>query len=181
MNKAFDHFSFQETLHTVLAAAYKVFCHIIFDWAVHGLVVAAVLIVASLVLGWRGHRLAAPFMAVARRLAIFCAIVAAPGVWTLATSGALPPVGVYNVNSIGFLCFWSLICAHAIGEETNYQLVVKSDAAPSDDADYADYAEDEFVEEGSGTDNQTDASEDIKGASESITENAAGKSLATHF
>jgi len=127
MEKAYDHFSFKDTLHTVMDAAYSVFCHIIFDWAVHGLAVAVVLIIVSVVLGSRGHRLAKPFMAIGRRLAIFSAIVAAPGLFTLTATGALPPVGVYNINSIGYICFWSLICAHALGEESNYQLVVKAD------------------------------------------------------
>jgi hypothetical protein len=127
MDKAYEHFSFKDTLHTVLDAAYSVFCHIIFDWAAHGLVVAGILVLVSLVLASRQHRLAKPFMAIGRRLAVFSAIVAAPGLVTLATSGKLPLVGVYNINSIGYLCFWSLICAHALGEESNYQLVVKPD------------------------------------------------------
>ncbi|MBU6453210.1 MAG: hypothetical protein KGS72_15610 [Cyanobacteria bacterium REEB67] len=132
MEKGLTHFSFKETLHTVLDAAYSVFCHIIFDWAVHGLLVAAVLVIASLILASRHHRLSRPFMAIARRLAIFSAIVAAPGLFTLATTGALPAVGVYNINSIGYICFWSLICAHALGEETNYQLVVKAEENPEE-------------------------------------------------
>jgi len=127
MEKAYDHFSLKDTMHSVLDAAYSVFCHIIFDWAAHGLAVAIVLIIVSLVLASRKHRLAKPFMAIGRRLAIFSAIVAAPGLYVLLTSGKLPPVGVYNVNSIGFFCFWSLICAHALGEESNYQLVVKAE------------------------------------------------------
>jgi heme A synthase len=127
MDPAQEHFSLKETLHTVMDAAYSVFCHIIFDWAAHGLIVAAILVVVSLVLAKRQHKLAKPFMAIGRRLAIFSAIVAAPGLFTLVTTGKLPDVGVYNINSIGYLCFWSLICAHALGEESNYQLVVKPD------------------------------------------------------
>jgi len=114
-------------MHTVWDAACSVFCHIIFDWAAHGLVVAVVLIVVSVFLASRQHKLAGPFMAVGRRLAIFSAIIAAPGLVTLIATGKLPVVGVYNVNSIGYFCFWSLICAHALGEESNYQLVVKAD------------------------------------------------------
>jgi heme A synthase len=127
MDKAYEHFSLKDTMHTVMDAAYSVFCHIIFDWAAHGLIVAVILIIISFVLASRQHRLAKPFMAIGRRLAIFSAIVAAPGLFTLVTSGKLPAVGVYNINSIGYLCFWSLICAHALGEESNYQLVVKPD------------------------------------------------------
>jgi heme A synthase len=137
MDKAYEHFSFKDTLHTVLDAAYSVFCHIIFDWAVHGLIVAAILVVVSLVLASRNHRLAKPFMAIGRRLAIFSAIVAAPGLFTLVTTGHLPLVGVYNINSIGYLCFWSLICAHALGEESNYQLVVKPDQQQAELAENA--------------------------------------------
>ncbi|MFA6211868.1 MAG: hypothetical protein WCT03_19440 [Candidatus Obscuribacterales bacterium] len=133
MEKSFDNFSYAETVHTVQEAVVSIFCRIIFDWAVHGLAVALFLSVFGLVLVARKNRLSKPFFGVAKKLGIFCAIVAAPGLITLATSGSLPPVGVYNVNSLGFLCLWSLICAHMLGEETNYQWFVKSapiEAAP---------------------------------------------------
>jgi hypothetical protein len=125
MEKAFDNFSFKETLHTVQEAAVSIFCRIIFDWAVHGLAVALVLVLVGLVLLTRKNRLATPFMSVGKKLSIFCGIVAAPGLITLATTGSLPPVGVYNVNSLGFLSLWALICSHMLGEETNYQWFVK--------------------------------------------------------
>ncbi|CAN5618171.1 hypothetical protein BH11CYA1_BH11CYA1_18550 [soil metagenome] len=125
MEKAFDNFSYSETVKTVQEAVVNIFCRIIFDWAVHGLVVALVLLIVGLVLLSRKNRLSKPFFGVAKKLGIFCSIVAAPGLITLATSGSLPPVGVYNVNSLGFLCLWSLICAHMLGEETNYQWFVK--------------------------------------------------------
>jgi len=130
MDRVHEHFSLKDTMHTVWDAAYSVFCHIIFDWAAHGLIVAAILVIVSLVLASRQHRLAKPFMAVGRKLAIFSAIFAFPGLFTLLTTGKLPAVGVYNINSIGYLCFWSLFCAHAIGEESNYQLVVKAEEEP---------------------------------------------------
>jgi hypothetical protein len=126
MERFHEHFSLKDTLHTVWDAASSVFCHIIFDWAAHGLLVAAFLVLVSFVLASRQHRLAKPFLAVGRKLAIFSAIFAFPGLLTLVMTGKLPPVGVYNINSIGYLCFWSLFCAHAIGEESNYQLVVKA-------------------------------------------------------
>jgi len=100
---------------------------------VHGLFVAAVFFICGGILLMRKNRLSRPFFAVGKKLGIFCAVVAAPGLITLATSGSLPPVGVYNVNSLGFLCLWSLICAHMLGEETNYQWFVKSEAKEEPD------------------------------------------------
>ncbi len=128
MEKAFDNFSFKETAHTVQEAMVNIFCRIIFDWAVHGLAVAAFFFLFGTILLMRKNRLSKPFFAVGKKLGIFCAIVAAPGLITLATTGSLPPVGVYNVSSLGFLCLWSLICAHMLGEETNYQWFVKQKA-----------------------------------------------------
>lgn len=129
MEKAFDDFSFADTVHKVQEAAVNIFCRIIFDWAAHGLAVAAILLIAGFILLQRKHRLAGPFMAVGRKLAIFCAIVAAPGLITLATTGSLPPVGVYTGSTLAFLSLWSLTCAHMLGEETNYQWVVKKESA----------------------------------------------------
>lgn len=126
MERLSDNFSYSETVHAVQEAAVNIFCRIIFDWAVHGLAVALFLLVFGLILLARKNKLSKPFFGIAKKLGIFCAIVAAPGLITLATTGSLPPVGVYNVNSLGFLCLWSLICAHALGEETNYQWFVKS-------------------------------------------------------
>lgn len=127
MEKAFDNFSFAETVHNVQEAAVNIFCRIIFDWAAHGLAVALVLAISGLILLQRKHRLAKPFLAVSRKLGVFCAIVAVPGAITLVTTGTLPPVGVYNGGSLAFLALWSLICAHMLGEETNYQWTVKKE------------------------------------------------------
>lgn len=129
MEKAFDNFSYAETVHQVQEAAVSIFCRIIFDWAAHGLAVAAILLVTGFILGARKHKLSGPFLAVGRKLAIFCAIVAAPGLITLATTGSLPPVGVYSGSTLAFLSLWSLTCAHMLGEETNYQWVVKKEKA----------------------------------------------------
>ncbi len=126
MERLSDNFSYAETVHTIQEAAVNIFCRIIFDWAVHGLAVALLLLTFGLILLVRKNRLSKPFFAIAKKLGIFCSIVAAPGLITLVTTGSLPPVGVYNVNSLGFLCLWSLICAHMLGEETNYQWFVKS-------------------------------------------------------
>ncbi len=125
MEKAYGDFSVSETMQHVTAAAYGVFCHIIFDGAVHGLVVALILLTTGALLSTRKHRLAAPFLIVGKKLLIFCLIVASPGLYTFLTTHALPPVGNYNINSIGYFSLWSLICAHGLGEEINYQWTVK--------------------------------------------------------
>lgn len=125
MEKAFDNFSFSEVVAQVQSAAISIICHIIFDLAVHGLAVALVLLIAGLVMGSMRHRLSKPFLVVARKLGTVCGIASLPGLITLCVSHTLPPVGVYNINSLGFLSLWSLISAHMIGEETNYQFTVK--------------------------------------------------------
>jgi len=137
MEKAYGDFSVSETMQHVSAAAYGVFCHIIFDGAVHGLVVALILLTTGAILSTRKHRLAAPFLTVGKKLLIFCLIVASPGLYTFLTTHALPPVGNYNINSIGYFSLWSLICAHGLGEEINYQWTVKpliSQSEPSAEA-----------------------------------------------
>ncbi|MBK7837473.1 MAG: hypothetical protein IPJ49_07280 [Candidatus Obscuribacter sp.] len=65
---------------------------------------------------------------------IFCLIVASPGLYTFLTTHALPPVGNYNINSIGYFSLWSLICAHGLGEEINYQWTVKPPAEQTENA-----------------------------------------------
>lgn len=132
MEKAYGDFSVSETMQHVSAAAYGVFCHIIFDGAVHGLVVALILLTTGAILSTRKHRLAAPFLTVGKKLLIFCLIVASPGLYTFLTTHALPPVGNYNINSIGYFSLWSLICAHGLGEEINYQWTVKPLISPSE-------------------------------------------------
>ncbi|MDQ5967257.1 MAG: hypothetical protein QG625_3413 [Cyanobacteriota bacterium erpe_2018_sw_39hr_WHONDRS-SW48-000098_B_bin.30] len=134
MEKAYGDFSVSETMQHVSAAAYGVFCHIIFDGAVHGLVVALILLVTGALLAARKHRLAAPFLIVGKKLLIFCLIVASPGLYTFLTTHALPPVGNYNINSIGYFSLWSLICAHGLGEEINYQWTVKPAAEQTENA-----------------------------------------------
>ncbi len=134
MEKAYGDFSVSETMQHVTAAAYGVFCHIIFDGAVHGLVVALILLTTGAILSTRKHRLAAPFLIVGKKLLIFCLIVASPGLYTFLTTHALPPVGNYNINSIGYFSLWSLICAHGLGEEINYQWTVKAAAEQAENA-----------------------------------------------
>ncbi len=125
MEKAYGDFSVTQTMQHVAAAAYGVFCHIIFDGAVHGLVVAVLLLTTGAILAGRKHKLSAPFLIVGKKLLIFCLVIASPGLYTFLTTHALPPVGNYNFNSIGYFSLWSLICAHGLGEEINYQWTVK--------------------------------------------------------
>lgn len=126
MEKAFDNFSLKDTMHSIFEAAYGVSCHILFDGACHGLIVALILLAAGFLLAKSKHRLSSPFLAVGRKLGICCTIVAIPGAITLLTKGGLPPCGYYNINSIGYFSLWSLICAHMVGEEINYQWTVKN-------------------------------------------------------
>ncbi|MBI5176266.1 MAG: hypothetical protein SFV17_26765 [Candidatus Obscuribacter sp.] len=128
MENGVDKFNLSEVLQQVGNAAYSVSCHIIFDLAVHGLAIALFMLTIGLILASMRHRLSGPFLVVGRKLGLVCSIGAVPGVVTLLSSHSLPPVGVYNINSLGYICLWSLITAHMLGEETNYQWTVKKDS-----------------------------------------------------
>ena len=112
-------------LHQTVAAAGQAFqavvCHIFFDAGLHGLAMALVLGLVGVVLYKRKHRLGLPFMAVCRRLSIFCGVLIVPGLITLISAGHLPSTGVLSINSLGLVVFWSLICVHLSAEEMNYQ------------------------------------------------------------
>jgi hypothetical protein len=60
-------------------------------------------------------------MSVGKRLSIFCALLMLPGIFSLIFAGGLPSTGVFSINSLGFIVFWSLICVHLSAEEMNYQ------------------------------------------------------------
>ena len=128
MENGVDKFNLSEVLQQVGNAAYSISCHIIFDLAVHGLAIALLMVTIGLILASMKHRLSGPFLVVGRKLGLVCSIGAVPGVVTLLSSHSLPPVGVYNINSLGYICLWSLITAHMLGEETNYQWTVKKDS-----------------------------------------------------
>ncbi len=127
MENGVDKFNLSEVLQQVGNAAYSISCHIIFDLAVHGLAIALFMLTIGLILASMRHRLSGPFLVVGRKLGLVCSIGAVPGVVTLVSSHSLPPVGVYNINSLGYICLWSLITAHMLGEETNYQWTVKKE------------------------------------------------------
>lgn len=125
MDKSVDSFNFKEVLQQVWDAVYGIACHIVFDGAVHGLAIALILVVAGVYLTGKKHKIARPFINGGSKLAILCSVFALPGLVVLLTSGKLPPVGVYTMNSLGYIAFWSLFSAHLVGEELNFQCTVK--------------------------------------------------------
>lgn len=120
-------FNLHATVVAVQQALFAVTCHMLFDFAMHGLVLALALGVTGFFLNMKGNRYGKPLMNVCRRLSIFCAVLSSPGWLTLAIQHHLPPTGVYNVNSIGFIIFWSMVCVHGVAEEMNYWFWVKKD------------------------------------------------------
>jgi len=121
-----DSFNLHQTIIAVQQAIFAVICHMLFDAALHGLVMALTLGLIGFILNKRQNRFGKPLMNVCRRLSLFCLLLAAPGALTLLLQGHLPPAGLYNVNSIGFVIFWSLICLHLSAEEMNYCFWIKS-------------------------------------------------------
>jgi len=114
-------FSFQHTVDSVMKALGAIFCHVVFDAGLHGLFMALIVGAIGYACHLRGAKQGKPLMNVCRKLSLFCLALMIPGFISLLTTHALPPVGVYNVHSIGFICFWSLICLHISAEEMNYQ------------------------------------------------------------
>jgi len=114
-------FNLDQTLISFGQALRAVVCHVWFDAALHGLLMALLLGLAGFVLYKRRTRFGKPLMAVCRRLSLFCLVLMLPGGLALATSGQLPPTGVFHISSLGFLAFWSLICLHLSAEEMNFQ------------------------------------------------------------
>jgi hypothetical protein len=121
-----ESFNLHQTVLAVQQAVIGVVCHMIFDAAIHGLAMALILGGIGLTLKLRQNRFGQPLINVCRRLSFVCLLLASPGALTLIFQGHLPPSGVYNVNSIGFIIFWSLICLHFSAEEMNYCFFIKS-------------------------------------------------------
>ncbi len=125
-------FNLHRTVVAVQQALFAVVCHMVFDAAMHGLVMALALGIIGFGLNIRKNRFGKPLMDVCRRLSLFCLLLASPGAVTWTLQGHLPPTGVYNVNSIGFVIFWSLICLHLSAEEMNYCFFIKRDTAATE-------------------------------------------------
>ncbi|PWT95324.1 MAG: hypothetical protein C5B53_11565 [Candidatus Melainabacteria bacterium] len=113
-------FDLSATLAAIGQAVMAVICHMVFMFAVHGLFMAALLALAGAFFLVKQHHFGPPLLRVARRLAIVCAVLALPGVLCIVFWGGLPSAGVFNVNSLGFICAWSLICLHFSAEEINH-------------------------------------------------------------
>ncbi len=114
-------FNLAEGIASVRQALLAIVCHTGFEAAVYGLAMAAILLSAGLAFRQRQLRFGPPLVAVARKVAIFCIILAVPGGICLAVSGCLPPTGNLEVTGLAFVAFWSLVCLHLSAEEMNFQ------------------------------------------------------------
>lgn len=121
MDRISEGFNLHETIQAIGQAFQAVICHVFFDAALHGLAIAAIFAVLGVILLKGRPKIGKPFIAVSKRLAIFCAVLIVPGLISLAVQGHLPSTGVFAINSLGFIIFWSLICVHLSAEEMNFQ------------------------------------------------------------
>jgi len=116
-----DNFDLQATMSGAGQALGAIVCHIGFEAALHGLAFALVLGLAGLILARRGQKFGRPLMAVCGKLSLFCLVLMSPGVIALLVSGGLPSTGTFEITSLGFIVFWSLISLHLSAEEMNFQ------------------------------------------------------------
>lgn len=114
-------FNLSKTIASIEQAIYAVVGNIIFAAALHGLTMAIVVLSVGSIFFARKQRFGKPLMAVGTRVALICLVLMAPGTIALITSGHLPPAGVFNVSSLGFIVFWSLVLLHLSAEEMNHQ------------------------------------------------------------
>jgi hypothetical protein len=121
-----DSFNLHQTIVAIQQAMLGVICHMVFDFAVHGLAMALTVGAIGFVLNARKNRFGKPLINVCRKLSIFTLLLASPGAIAFFILGHLPATGVYNVNSIGFIIFWSLLCLHLSAEEMNYCFFIKA-------------------------------------------------------
>lgn len=116
-----DKFNLDATLSAIAQACTALFCHALFDAAWHGFAVALLVGLAGFLLHKRKQRFGKPLIAVCRKLSAFCLVLTIPGIISLVTSGRLPPVGVFQFSSLGFLVFWSFVSLHLSAEEMNFE------------------------------------------------------------
>jgi hypothetical protein len=121
MDRISEGFSLHETIQMIGQGLQGVICHVFFDAALHGLAIAVLFAIIGVALLKSRPKIGKPFIAVGKRLSIFCAVLMVPGLISLAVAGHLPSTGVFEVNHLGFIIFWSLICVHLSAEEMNHQ------------------------------------------------------------
>ncbi len=121
MDAISEGFNLHQTLAMIGQAFQAVVCNVFFDAALHGLAIAVLFAVIGFILLKRKPKIGKPFISVGKRLSIFCGILMVPGLISLIMAGHLPSTGVFSINSLGFIVFWSLICVHLSAEEMNYQ------------------------------------------------------------
>lgn len=126
-----EHFNLSQTVNAVWQALSAVVCRIGFDVAVHGLILALIVAAVGFVLSTRKHKAGKPLLSVFRKLAIFCSILAVPGLVCLFTQGSLPPVNTLQLSSVGLLGFWCLVTLHLCMEEMNFQWFQHRKSTPS--------------------------------------------------
>ena len=114
-------FSFSQTVNACMQALGVIVCHVVFDAGLHGLFMALIVGAIGYVCHLKGTKWGKPLLNVCKKLTIFCLAIMIPGFVSLLTTHQLPPVGVYNIHSIGFISFWGLICLHISAEEMNHQ------------------------------------------------------------
>jgi hypothetical protein len=114
-------FDMNATVEAVLNAMSVVACSVGFQAAVHGLILAFIIAVIGVMFVRQNRPTGKPLIAVSKKVAIFCAVLAIPGVISLATTGGLPAPGAMQINSFGLLVFWSLVIAHLCMEEMNFE------------------------------------------------------------
>lgn len=118
-----DSFNLHETLGIIKQAVKAVVCHMLFDFALHGIILAAFLTLVSFYLASCKYAHVQAIQRVAKRIIIFCLLLAVPGTLSLIINHGLPDAGVFSFNSIGLLCFWSLISVHLVFEEINNSII----------------------------------------------------------
>lgn len=119
-----DRFDLDACLAAMKEGLAAVVCHIGFDAAIHGLIFAVVVGLAGL--SRRNDRFGKPLVAVSRKLALFCLILLLPGALSVAFTGRLPSTGTFQISSLGFIVFWTLITLHLCAEEMNFQWFPKT-------------------------------------------------------
>ena len=127
METSTDSFNLHETLAAIWRATQSVFSHMLFDFALHGFILVLILAALGGVLIKRQNAYGPAIIRVAKRIAIFCVVVAVPGTLYLLTHHYLPDAGVFSFNSVGLLGFWSLICTHLVAVEINNSIIKKND------------------------------------------------------